>query len=39
VASKPKPQAMLKRKDTKEDLEISNEELEDADPFGMSYAK
>jgi hypothetical protein len=39
VASKPKPRAVLKRKDTEEDLETGDEELKDADPFGMSYVK
>jgi hypothetical protein len=39
VASKPKPRAVLKGKGTDEDLGAGGEELEDADPFGMLYAK
>jgi hypothetical protein len=30
---------VLKKKDTKEDSGTSDKELEDANPFGMSFAK
>ena len=39
VASKPKPRAVVKGKGTDEDLGTGDEELEDIDPFGMSYVK
>ena len=39
VASKPKPRPVLKRKVTEENSGAGGEELEDDNPFGMSYAK
>ena len=39
VASKPKPRIVLKGKDTDEDLGAGDKELEDTNPFGMSYVK
>jgi hypothetical protein len=38
MTSKPKPQAVLKRK-AEEDSGTGGEEFENADPFGMSCAK
>ena len=39
VTLKPKLRPVLKRKVTEEDSGAGGEELEDADPFGMSHAK
>ena len=39
VVSKPKPRPVLKKKDTEEDSGTSGKELEDANPFGVLFAK
>jgi hypothetical protein len=39
VASRPKPRAVRKTRDAKEDPGAGDEELEDANPFGKLYAK